>query len=62
MHKEEVMVLTIYTECHIYFCLITGSTPLDLFKFNVEELKGHLHEDKKTIKEILKVRLTTTLH
>ena len=35
--------------------LITGSTPLDLFKFYVEDLKSRLHDDKKTIKEILKV-------
>ena len=32
-----------------------GSTPLDLFKFYVDDLKARLHEDKKTIKEILKV-------
>ena len=34
---------------------ISGSTPLDLFKFYVEDLKDRLHEDKKTIKEIIKV-------
>ncbi len=31
-----------------------GSTPLDLFKFYVEDLKARYHEDKKLIKEILK--------
>ena len=30
-----------------------GSTPLDLFKFYVEELKARFH-DEKIIKEILK--------
>ena len=34
---------------------VSGSTPLDLFKFYVEDLKDRLHEDKKTIKEIVKV-------
>ena len=34
--------------------LIAGSTPLDLFKFYVEDLKNRLHEEKKIIKEILK--------
>ena len=33
----------------------TGSTPLDLFKFYVEDLKTKLHEDKKAVKDILKV-------
>ena len=31
-----------------------GSTPLDLFKFYLEDLKSTMHEDKKTIKEVLK--------
>jgi pre-mRNA-processing factor 40 len=31
-----------------------GSTPLDLFKFYIDQLKAHYHEDKKLIKEILK--------
>ncbi|CAF1213117.1 unnamed protein product [Adineta steineri] len=31
-----------------------GSTPLDLFKFYVEDLKARFHDEKKTIKEILK--------
>lgn len=35
--------------------VIIGSTPLDLFKFYVEDLKGRLHDDKRTLKEILKV-------
>ncbi|CAH0771100.1 unnamed protein product [Bemisia tabaci] len=31
-----------------------GSTPLDLFKFFVEDLKSRFHDEKKIIKEILK--------
>lgn len=31
-----------------------GSTPLDLFKFYVEELKAKFHDEKKIIKDILK--------
>merc|ERR1740131_200760 len=31
-----------------------GSTPLDLFKFYVEDLKNRFHDEKKIIKEILK--------
>lgn len=34
----------------------TGSTPLDLFKFYVEELKARFHDEKKIIKDILKDR------
>ena len=37
-------------------CFIAGSTPLDLFKFYVEDLKARFSEEKKIIKEILKVR------
>lgn len=42
-----------------------GSTPLDLFKFYVDQLKANFHDDKKLIKEILKERkfvieITTT--
>ncbi|XP_041498601.1 pre-mRNA-processing factor 40 homolog B isoform X9 [Microtus oregoni] len=33
-----------------------GSTPLDLFKFYVEELKARFHDEKKIIKDILKDR------
>ncbi|XP_070127438.1 pre-mRNA-processing factor 40 homolog B isoform X8 [Equus przewalskii] len=32
-----------------------GSTPLDLFKFYVEELKARFHDEKKIIKDILKL-------
>lgn len=32
----------------------TGSTPLDLFKFYVEDLKSRFHDEKKLIKEILR--------
>ena len=38
-----------------------GSTPLDLFKFYVEDLKSHLHEERKIIKDILKVRQVVIL-
>ena len=43
---------------NIYLCrsLFIGSTPLDLFKFYVDDLKARLHEEKKIIKEILKVK------
>ncbi|XP_014239361.1 pre-mRNA-processing factor 40 homolog A isoform X2 [Cimex lectularius] len=42
-----------------------GSTPLDLFKFYVEDLKSRFHDERKIIKEILKeksfeVEVTTT--
>ncbi|XP_051701416.2 pre-mRNA-processing factor 40 homolog B isoform X4 [Oryctolagus cuniculus] len=33
-----------------------GSTPLDLFKFYVEELKARFHDEKKIIKDILQDR------
>ncbi|GAB1597955.1 pre-mRNA-processing factor 40 homolog A-like isoform X2 [Argonauta hians] len=33
-----------------------GSTPLDLFKFYVEDLKSRFHDEKKIVKEILKDR------
>ena len=33
---------------------LAGSTPLDLFKFYVEELKARFHDEKKIIKEILR--------
>ncbi|XP_054642410.1 pre-mRNA-processing factor 40 homolog A isoform X2 [Dunckerocampus dactyliophorus] len=32
----------------------TGSTPLDLFKFYVEDLKARYHDEKRIIKDILK--------
>ncbi|KAH0629139.1 hypothetical protein JD844_010984 [Phrynosoma platyrhinos] len=34
-----------------------GSTPLDLFKFYVEDLKARFHDEKKIIKDILKITL-----
>ena len=37
-----------------HLAVLVGSTPLDLFKFYVEDLKARLHEEKKIIKEILK--------
>uniref|UniRef100_A0A0A9Z7G3 Pre-mRNA-processing factor 40 B n=1 Tax=Lygus hesperus TaxID=30085 RepID=A0A0A9Z7G3_LYGHE len=36
------------------FCWVSGSTPLDLFKFYVEDLKSRFHDERKIIKEILK--------
>ncbi|KAK2161677.1 hypothetical protein NP493_1565g00027 [Ridgeia piscesae] len=33
-----------------------GSTPLDLFKFYVEDLKARFHDEKRIIKELLRVR------
>lgn len=36
----------------VYFA---GSTPLDLFKFYVEDLKARYHDEKRIIKDILKV-------
>ncbi|CAF4548071.1 unnamed protein product, partial [Didymodactylos carnosus] len=33
-----------------------GSTPLDLYKFYVEDLKARFHDEKKIVKEILKDR------
>lgn len=41
----------------VTFFISTGSTPLDLFKFYVEDLKARFSEEKKIIKEILKVGL-----
>merc|ERR1712080_494518 len=38
-----------------------GSTPLDLFKFYVEELKARFHDEKKIIKEILKEKEFATI-
>ncbi len=37
------------------FFLTIGSTPLDLFKFYMDDLRARLHDDKKTLKEIMKV-------
>ena len=34
----------------------SGSTPLDLFKFYVEDLKARFHDEKKVVKEVLKER------
>ena len=35
---------------------LPGSTPLDLFKFYVEDLKARFHDEKRIIKEVLKER------
>ena len=39
------------------FSPTSGVTPLDLFKFYVEDLKARYHDEKRIIKDILKVRL-----
>lgn len=39
-----------------------GSTPLDLFKFYVEDLKARFHDEKKVVKEILKVCLPCRIY
>lgn len=47
----------IYKNLNVRVLLISGqngSTPLDLFKFYVEDLKARFHDEKKIIKEILK--------
>ncbi|XP_018328021.1 pre-mRNA-processing factor 40 homolog A [Agrilus planipennis] len=41
---------------HKVFVGQSGSTPLDLFKFYVEDLKARFHDEKKIIKDILKER------
>lgn len=44
--------------CSTVLCCVhfLGSTPLDLFKFYVEDLKARYHDEKRIIKDILKVR------
>lgn len=39
-----------------------GSTALDLFKFYVEDLKARYHDEKKIIKDILKVNSILNVH
>lgn len=39
-----------------------GSTALDLFKFYVEDLKARYHDEKKIIKDILKVSKAVYLY
>lgn len=46
--------LVVSSRLLVLSCTFVGSTPLDLFKFYVEDLKNRLHEEKKIIKEILK--------
>ena len=43
--------------CPVSFLVLflPGSTPLDLFKFYVDDLKARYSDEKKIIKEILKV-------
>ena len=47
-----VILIILKKKKHI---IIIGSTPLDLFKFYVEDLKERFHEEKKAVKDILKV-------
>lgn len=47
---------SMWTKYPIHEKLFRGSTPLDLFKFYVEDLKARFSDDKKVIKEILKDR------
>ncbi len=42
-----LLLFLIHAEC-------LGSTPLDLFKLYVEDLKARFHDEKKVVKEILK--------
>lgn len=49
------------TSTSLYF-ICPGSTPLDLFKFYVEDLKARYHDEKRIIKDILKVRLKNRTH
>ena len=44
--------------CHLslFAPLHTGSTPLDLYKFYVEDLKARFYDEKKIIKDIMKDR------
>lgn len=47
-----------WTSVKRHFVLyVIGSTPLDLFKFYVEDLKARYHDEKRIIKDILKVRV-----
>ena len=43
---------SLWNEKHRPFYL--GSTPLDLFKLYVDDLKARYHDEKKTVKEILR--------
>ena len=38
----------------VQFGIDSGSNPLDLFKFYIEDLKSRFHDEKKIIKELLK--------
>ena len=38
----------------VFSFVYLGSTPLDLFKLYVEDLKARFHDEKKVVKEILK--------
>lgn len=39
--------------------MCAGSSPLDLFKFYTEDLKSRFHDEKKTVKEILREKQFT---
>ena len=50
-----VASLTLLTHNVVCVVYTVGSTPLDLFKFYVEDLKARYHDEKRIIKDILKV-------
>lgn len=45
------------TESFSFYYSILGSTPLDLFKFFIEDLKSRYSDEKRIIRDILKVSL-----
>lgn len=49
--------VTILLFLTLFILHLIGSTPLDLFKFYVEDLKARFHDEKKIVKEILKVKM-----
>ena len=58
-YKYRMILLQIVSCKYSFYSL--GSTPLDLLKFYVDDLRSRLHEEKKIIKEIMKVIITTYL-
>lgn len=47
--------------CFKFTIFIAGSTPLDLFKFFIEDLKSRYSDEKRIIRDILKVNLKKQL-
>lgn len=55
-HNHVLSELVLNNMCMlVYGVYSAGSTPLDLFKFYVEDLKARYHDEKRIIKDILKV-------